>query len=317
MLHEPPAPTCRPVLLSTGLVLWCGSNRVRIGDGTRAHFLDGVSSQAMTWLHALDGRRTWKVIGAEQPAADALRLFRAAWQAGCIDDANSRPGTWWRTGGYARQGEPGRRALLHWLGSAAAAHHLLVRRYVRRIAIVGSGPLARQALSAARAAQLQVAWVRPIDAPLPVDTACCVIADGAHPDLAGRVDLPACQVPHLTLRAFGVRAVVGPLVIPGQTSCLACAHLHHLDTTPGWSQVALQLMALTQDDRAECFDPVTARLAAVQAILLARSVVDSALPGGSDLGDRAYEWTPESLIPKVHARASHPLCGCRWDAGAA
>ena len=37
------------------------------------------------------------------------------------------------------------------------------------------------------------------------------------------------------------RAVVGPLVLPGRSSCLSCAHRHRTDADPGWPAVARQL----------------------------------------------------------------------------
>lgn len=313
--HEPtlePRSNCRPLFQPTGLVLWSGDGQVRIGDGEEIVLLNGVSRAAMRWLHSLDGSRTWSTIVAEGPDADALRLFRAAWQRGCIDDASIRPGPWWRSVGMARDGEAQRRALLHQLGSAVSAHALLEQRQESRIVVVGNGTLAHQAIAIARRSQLRVGWLQQADGPLPADTACCVIADGGHPEVAGRIDQSACQVPHLVLRAFGLRAVVGPVVIPGQTSCLACAHLHHVDAQAGWAQVAVQLTALTQRGDPICLDPVVARLAAGHAILLARRVIDAPGHAASQLGNRAFLWSAGNCAPRELARPAHPLCGCSW-----
>lgn len=311
-VKDEPHDNCRPLFQPTGLVLWCGEGRVRLGDGERIVVLDHVSRAAMRWLHHLDGTRTWAAIAADGLAPDARRLFRLAWQLGCIDDAGIRPGSWWRSAGTARDGEAHRRALLHHLGSAVRAHAQLEQRQARRMVVVGTGTVAQQVVATARRAQLQVSWLRAQPPTLPADTACCVIADGGHPDVAGPVEESACQVPHLTARAFGLRAIVGPVVVPGQTSCLTCAHLHNLDTRTGWAQLSVQLTALTQQGNPHCLDPLLARLAAGHAVLLARRVIDDSGDCPAQLGNRAYLWTAGQDTPRELPRPGHPLCGCRW-----
>ncbi len=308
-----PSSNARPLFQPTGLVLWCGDQRVRVGDADKVVLLDDVSSAAMKWLHDLDGTRTWATVLAQGIEPDALRLFRYAWQLGCIDDAAIRPGSWWRTPGVARDGEAQRRALLHHLGSAASAHDHLEHRRAQRIAVVGAGTLASQAIAVARRSQLQVGWLRAADEQLPDDTAFCVIADGGHPDLTGSPDHLAFQVPHLVVRAFGMRAMVGPVVIPGQTSCLTCTHLHSLDTQPGWAQVAVQLAAMTQAQNTHCLDPLLARMASSHAILLARTVIDAPDTAATILGNRAFLWSASHAQPQEVGRPGHPLCGCRWS----
>jgi hypothetical protein len=46
---------------------------------------------------------------------------------------------------------------------------------------------------------------------------------------------------HLTAGVDGSRAVIGPLVLPGVTSCLRCADLHRCDRDPAWPRLAVQL----------------------------------------------------------------------------
>lgn len=307
-----PSGNCRPLFQPTGLVLWCGEGQVRVGDGDQVVLLSHISVAAMRWLHSLDGMRTWTTLVAQGVEQDALRLFRSAWQLGCIDDASIRPGAWWRSPGIAREGEAQRRALLHHLGSADRAHQQLQQRQLRRIVVIGRSALAHQAVALTRRTQLTVGWVREANEPLPADTACCVIADGGHPDVAGPIDEGACQVPHLPVRAFGLRAVVGPVVIPGQTSCLVCAHLHNLDRRSGWAQVAVQLAALTQQGSPHCLDPLVARLAIGQAVLLARQVIDAPYQDAALLGNRAFVWSANQDQPREVSRPGHPLCGCRW-----
>lgn len=46
---------------------------------------------------------------------------------------------------------------------------------------------------------------------------------------------------HLAASVDGSRAVIGPLVLPGVTSCLRCADLHRCDRDPAWPRLAVQL----------------------------------------------------------------------------
>ena len=54
-------------------------------------------------------------------------------------------------------------------------------------------------------------------------------------------DLHTAGVPHLPVRVRDGAGLVGPLVIPGVTSCLACADLHRTDRDAAWPAVAAQL----------------------------------------------------------------------------
>lgn len=49
------------------------------------------------------------------------------------------------------------------------------------------------------------------------------------------------KVPHLPVRVRDGAGLVGPLVLPGLTSCLACADLHRCDRDAAWPALAAQL----------------------------------------------------------------------------
>ena len=53
--------------------------------------------------------------------------------------------------------------------------------------------------------------------------------------------LHARDCPHLVVRLGPDHGSVGPLVLPGLTSCLRCADLHRLDRDPAWNALAVQL----------------------------------------------------------------------------
>ena len=54
-------------------------------------------------------------------------------------------------------------------------------------------------------------------------------------------ELHTARVAHLPVRLRDGAGLVGPLVIPGVTSCLRCADLHRSDRDAAWPAVAAQL----------------------------------------------------------------------------
>ncbi|MGB7357611.1 MAG: cyclodehydratase [Mycobacterium sp.] len=54
-------------------------------------------------------------------------------------------------------------------------------------------------------------------------------------------ELHDAGVPHLAVRVRDGSGLIGPLVIPGVTSCLRCADLHRSDRDAAWPAVAAQL----------------------------------------------------------------------------
>lgn len=84
-----------------------------------------------------------------------------------------------------------------------------------------------------------------VTGPIPPErsTDLVVLTDPAPADASLRSALHQDQVPHLAASVDGQRAVVGPLVLPGRTSCLRCADLHRTDRDPVWPALAVQLAA--------------------------------------------------------------------------
>jgi hypothetical protein len=81
--------------------------------------------------------------------------------------------------------------------------------------------------------------------PIPPERAAdlVVLTDPAPVDPSLRSALHHDGVPHLRATVDGEQATVGPLVIPGRTSCLQCADLHRTDRDPAWPALAVQLAA--------------------------------------------------------------------------
>ncbi|SDP27558.1 hypothetical protein [Lentzea jiangxiensis] len=69
-----------------------------------------------------------------------------------------------------------------------------------------------------------------------------VLAATLVPDPAVVSALMASRTPHLAVRVREGVGIVGPLVLPGRTSCLNCADLHRTDQDPAWPVIAAQLV---------------------------------------------------------------------------
>jgi bacteriocin biosynthesis cyclodehydratase domain-containing protein len=126
-------------------------------------------------------------------------------------------------------------------------------------------------------------------------------------------DLNVRGVPHLPVRVRDGTGLVGPLVIPGVTSCLECADLHRSERDPAWPAVAAQLRdAVGSADRATVLG--TAALALNQVDRVIRAVRGGLAPG--DAADPPptldttleFDITTGSTVARRWSR--HPECAC-------
>jgi bacteriocin biosynthesis cyclodehydratase domain-containing protein len=70
-----------------------------------------------------------------------------------------------------------------------------------------------------------------------------VLTDASVPDPRVSADLAAARLPHLVVHGAEGTGVVGPLVLPGHTTCLHCIDLHNTDVDACWPTLAAQLAA--------------------------------------------------------------------------
>jgi hypothetical protein len=139
---------------------------------------------------------------------------------------------------------------------------------------------------------------------------------GERPDLVilaidGPVDpdrhasLHAHEWAHLPVHLGTDHGAVGPLVIPGLTSCLRCVDLHRRDRDPAWPALALQLGVPPR--RGQPSDVAVASVLAGVAALQALDYLDGGRPATID-------GTIELHLPDWRLRRrSWPLhhdCGC-------
>jgi hypothetical protein len=125
-------------------------------------------------------------------------------------------------------------------------------------------------------------------------------------------ELHDARMPHLQVRVRDGVGLVGPLVLPGLTSCLGCADLHRSDRDAAWPAVAAQLR-----DTVGAADRATVLATAA----LALSQIDTVLSAIRDARDTARLRPPATLSATLEFDAAtstiatrhwprHPLCGC-------
>jgi hypothetical protein len=131
-----------------------------------------------------------------------------------------------------------------------------------------------------------------------------VLAEGDVPDLGLAATYTKRRIPHLAVTAGTARAVVGPLVLPGRSSCLSCAHRHRTDIDPEWPVVARHLAHGTS--RAPVFLATAAACLTVGQVL---DYIDGVVMPSTVNG--TLEWRSGDLAPRRRTWEDHPECGCR------
>jgi hypothetical protein len=128
----------------------------------------------------------------------------------------------------------------------------------------------------------------------PADLVLCT--DGYPVDPTLRRDLELEPRPLLVCGVWSSRGVIGPLVVPGRTSCLRCADLHRSDRDPAWPVLSAQLAGPrhtpTPSEVAVC--TLTAAITAIQAL----AFLDGERPATAD-------GTLEIALPDWRVRRRH------------
>jgi hypothetical protein len=140
-----------------------------------------------------------------------------------------------------------------------------------------------------------------------------VLADALAADPRLVRELHAAGVPHLPVRMRDGAGLVGPLVIPGVSSCLCCVDLHRTDRDPAWPALAAQLRDVVGvADRAAVLATAGLAMGQLQQIIAG---VHAAAPGVSHAPPPATLNTTlevDIAVQSIRARRwpRHPLCGC-------
>lgn len=320
---EPGLPL-RPRLRPDVPLLWRDERVLQVGTGADGLVLVDVERALVAWAASLDGLLPAGVAldtaaAAGLPRAGAAALLRALTAAGAVDDAAVTPAA-------LRLADPTTRVRL--APDLAAAFD---RRAAATVRLLGTGRTAdavRTALLAAGLGRVETAAIgggaEAATAPRPdadgeagvaPPAALTVVAADDHPEV---LEDPVSRESgaYLPVAVHGRRAVVGPLVVPGVTACLACEHLHRRDRDPAWPRLAVQLAH--RRPRVAPVDGALATLAGSLAALQVLAVVEAGGPDGVDLPTlgAALEVSLPGGRWRLLARHPHPWCGCRWQSAA-
>ena len=176
------------------------------------------------------------------------------------------------------------------------AAEIIDRRSAAQIELVGKGPLAEAIYR------------------LGVDSGCeftqqrscasvVVFVSRAHPRVFEHANSHLCSLPHLHVGARLDSAQIGPLVIPGESSCFRCAQLHHRDSSPDWVGVDLQWRHHANSGES---DSILTYQTAAYTLLLLRHWID-----GMTITNTAWSATLPWLRFRARPALPHPLCGCQ------
>lgn len=294
----------RPRYLPQAPLLWRGPGQLQIGEGPHHVILEDVTPEMARWLLGLDGLRDVGQLAATLPidVPLAARMLQAAFQAAALSDAATIPHAWrWADRATREASQPDHLAAMLTHGSGELADALIDQRLGVTSWVRGEGRLADEVRAAFDASGMPAASVES-------SATLVVLADSGHPVIS---EDPGLARPHLFIGAFGDRALIGPLVIPGHSSCLRCSYLHTRDADPHWPSLSLQLSAAIRRMPVLPIDRLHARLAACHGALLARTWVDRP-DDRSAWMNRAIEIRLPAGTRVDHQRPWHPLCGCGW-----
>ena len=139
-----------------------------------------------------------------------------------------------------------------------------------------------------------------------------VLSDSLVADPRMVRDLHSRGVPHLPVRVRDGTGLVGPLVIPGVTSCLGCADLHRSDRDAAWPAIAAQLRdTVGVADRATLLATAALALSQVNRVIAAvrgqEAVPDPGPPAALN-ATLEFDLNAGCIVARHWTR--HPLCSC-------
>jgi hypothetical protein len=301
----------RPALKSGLLPVWRDRDTLQIGiDPRRAIALSGMRQAALV-VGLLDGSRDrGQVIDAAAergvPPKATERVLALLAASGALDDFPASTLRAMPAAARSRLAAELATASLAYRDADGGARSL-ARRNDISVWITGERGIGRAVAKILLASG--VAQVRMGD------------AQQRRPDLAVLVGRPpqdllttlaADDMPHLAVFADEAIGVVGPLVVPGLTSCLRCQDYVRAARDPAWPLILAQI-ATRRPDPAACDAVLTATVAA-QAAAQVLTAIDKA-PAAS----ATVNGTLELVLPDWRWRRRtwqpHPACACSRTPG--
>jgi len=206
-------------------------------------------------------------------------------------------------------------ALIRRLVDAGVASTARRQRRTRSasIRVHGRGPLSDLLVEALRCSGARITHTSAPHAAVTAATADLVmLTDYLVADPRIVRDLHTERVPHLPVRIRDGAGLVGPLVLPGVTSCLGCADLHRGDRDSAWPAVAAQLRdTVGSADRATVLATAALALSQVTRVIGAVQAAEGApIPGPPTTLDITLELDVNSGSVVTRRWTRHPLCPC-------
>ncbi|WP_133854490.1 TOMM precursor leader peptide-binding protein [Labedaea rhizosphaerae] len=333
---ELPVPR-RPRVLAGVAVLRRRTGELQIGiEPDHATVLSGLSPTVERAMHRLTGAHTVADLLGTSPEPqehdELAKVLRQLDKRGLVEDATDHPRPTARlaadvtssvlnglTGAHVPDLRAHATIEVHGNGRLAiAVACLLAAAGVGRVHPIAGGvvvpedvgtgylesDVGRPRRTAAREAIERVepcAVTRPLRRPTLV-----VLADSAVPRPDVVTKLSRAKVPHLLVRVHERTGVVGPLVVPGRSSCLHCADLRRTELDPCWPSVAAQLAGQTRPADLACAQAVAA-LAAAQAL---RFVAWRPPQSPPPVWNGSIELDPFESTTLARDWPPHPACPC-------
>ncbi|MGQ0632112.1 MAG: hypothetical protein ACT4P1_13915 [Sporichthyaceae bacterium] len=298
----------RPALKTGRRPVHRSGGRVQFGPSARDVVLSGFDAPARAVLDQLDGRHDRDALRQHAhrlglPGHRFEVLMDTLANAGVLEDAAVTPPGWHALSAQRR------RNLTPALDALTLAHRApdlgkarMGRRLAARVLIRGSGGVSAMAghlLAASGVGTVSTEQQAGETAP---DLA--LLVDGAW--TAEAAALMRTGTVHLLARSRALDSVIGPLVVPGHTSCLRCHDLHRADADPDWPRVAAQLAAAPPAWGA-VHEAVADTLMAAHAAHAALTYLDT---GDCALADTTATLVEAGLTWHRQRWTRHPECGC-------
>ncbi|OBK57577.1 cyclodehydratase [Mycobacterium gordonae] len=177
------------------------------------------------------------------------------------------------------------------------------------IRVHGRGPLSDLLVTALRSSGVRTGHSSQPHAMVTTATAdLVVLTDYLVADPRMVRDLQRAGVPHLPVRVRDGTGLVGPLVLPGTTSCLGCADLHRRDRDAAWPAIAAQLRdTIGVADRATLLATAALALSQVNQVVAA---VRGQHPDPPAALNATLEFDLQASTILARPWTRHPLCPC-------
>ena len=312
----------RPMLKPALARVWRDEATLQIGlDPERSVVVGGVDPALARVLDRFDGTCELTSLLADA-AGEArqriLRLVSLLSSAEVLDDASTVGGPGWsRVPPVERQRLLAEmRAVSVVRGGSDGGAAAMERRLQAVVQVVGSGPVADGVSAQLRAAGVgrvdQAGIPRPpTELPLHPRPELVVLAGRSWLDPPVLATLMREGVPHLVARLSETLGVVGPLVLPGRSSCLRCQHLLRAARDPAWPRVHAQLIGAPPPTAAHA---VLAAAVAAHAALQALALIEGDGRGQPPVTvDGQLEIDAATGAVRRRSWSIHHACGCDWD----